>query len=58
MSGGATYAGFALRAAAHFAQWGVRIERVLTDRAMNYVRSAEFAQALLRIEAAHWTTRP
>jgi hypothetical protein len=39
MSGEATYAGFALRAAAHFAQWGVRIERVLTDRAMNYVRA-------------------
>ena len=47
-----------LRAAAHFAERGIRTERVLTDRAMNYVRSAEFAQALVRIGAAHRTTRP
>jgi transposase InsO family protein len=55
---GATCAGFVLRAAAHFAERGIRTERVLTDRAMNYVRSAEFAQALVRIGAAHRTTRP
>jgi transposase InsO family protein len=47
-----------LRAAAHFAERGVQIERVLTDRAMNYVRSTEFAAALVRIGVAHRTTRP
>ena len=55
---GATCAGFVLRAAAHFAELGVRIERVMTDRAMNYVRSSEFATALATIGVAHRTTRP
>jgi transposase InsO family protein len=55
---GATCAGFVLRAAAHFAQRGVRIERVLTDRAKNYVSSRDFAAALGSIEVLHRTTRP
>jgi transposase InsO family protein len=55
---GPTCSGFVLRAAAHFAELGVRIERVMTDRAMNYVRSAEFAQALAAIGAIHRTTAP
>lgn len=55
---GASCAGFVLRAAAHFAELGIRIERVMTDRAMNYVRSSEFATALATIGVAHRTTRP
>ena len=55
---GASCAGFVLRAAAHFAEQGVRIERVMTDRALNYVRSSEFATALASIAVAHRTTRP
>jgi transposase InsO family protein len=55
---GATCAGFVLRATAHFAELGVRIERVLTDRAPNYALSADFAAALTAIRACHRTTRP
>jgi transposase InsO family protein len=55
---GPTCAGFVLRAAAHFAELGVPIERVMTDRAMNYVRSADFAKALNAIGAVHRTTAP
>lgn len=55
---GATCAGFVLRAASHFAGLGVRIERVMTDRAMNYVLSTDFAAALEAIGAAHRITRP
>jgi transposase InsO family protein len=55
---GATCAAFVLRAAAHFAEHGVRIERVLTDRAPSYVLSRDFASALTSIGAVHRTTRP
>jgi transposase InsO family protein len=55
---GATCAAFIVRAAQHFAELGVRIERVMTDRAMNYVRSPAFAAALDAIGAEHRTTRP
>jgi transposase InsO family protein len=47
-----------MRAAVHFAELGIRIERVMTDRAMNYVRSPDFAQALAAIGATHKITRP
>lgn len=55
---GRTCAGFVLRAAAHFAEFGVQVERIMTDRAMNYVLSPDFALALEAIGAAHRTTRP
>lgn len=55
---GTTCAGFVLRAASHFATLGVRIERVMTDRAMNYVRSPDFASALEAIGAVHRITQP
>ena len=55
---GATCAGFVLRAAAHLAGLGIRIERVMTDRALNYTLSPDFATALAQIGAGHRTTRP
>ena len=55
---GATCAGFVLRAASHFAELGIRIERVMTDRAKNYVLAHEFADALLELGAVHKITQP
>ncbi len=55
---GPTCAGFIRRAAEHFADLGIRIERVMTDRAMNYVLSPDFAAALDEVGASHRTTRP
>lgn len=56
---GATCAGFLLRAASHFAAHGVdRIERVITDNAMNYTLSNDFATALDAIGATHKTIKP
>jgi transposase InsO family protein len=55
---GPTCAGFVLRAAAHFAELGVPIERVMTDRAKNYVDARVFAAALATIGAVHRTTAP
>jgi transposase InsO family protein len=56
---GATCAGFLRRAAAHFADLGIaRIERVMTDNALNYRRSAEFAAALADLGARHKLIRP
>jgi transposase InsO family protein len=50
---GATCAGFMSRAAAWFASLGVRIERVMTDNARNYVDSRAFQSALDDIGAEH-----
>lgn len=55
---GTTCAGFVLRTAAHFAQLGVQVERVMTDRAKNYVISQDFQSALAQIGATHKVTRP
>jgi transposase InsO family protein len=55
---GTTCARFVLDAAAFFASHGVRIERVLTDNAKNYVQSFAFAGALAEIGARHKVTRP
>ena len=54
---GVTCAGFLLRAAAWFASHGVRIERVMTDNARNYVSSSVFQGALDDIGAVHRRTR-
>jgi transposase InsO family protein len=52
-----TAAAFVLAAAAHFAELGVRIERVLTDQGSAY-RSRTFARALEQIGAQARRTRP
>jgi transposase InsO family protein len=55
---GPTCAAFLREAAAFFARLGVRIERVMTDNAKNYTRSAAFGEALAEVGARHLTTRP
>ena len=56
---GPTCAGFLRRAAAAFAGMGIdRIERVMTDNALNYRRSREFAAALADLGARHKLIRP
>jgi len=50
---GETCAQFLASAAAFYAEHGVRIEAVMTDNAMNYVRSAAFTEALARLGAHH-----
>jgi transposase InsO family protein len=53
----ATTAQFLLATAAHYAEQGIRIERVLTDRGNAY-RSRTFARALEQLDAQHRWTRP
>lgn len=55
---GPTCAGFLRRTAEHFASVGVKIEAVMTDRAMNYTLSRKFLDTLGAIEAEHILTRP
>lgn len=55
---GPTCARFLREAAAWFARQGVRIERVMTDNAKNYVQSRDFQAALSDIRALHKRTRP
>jgi transposase InsO family protein len=56
---GQTCAAFLRRAAAAFAGLGIdRIERVMTDNALNYRRSADFAAALADLGAQHRLIRP
>jgi transposase InsO family protein len=55
---GPTCASFLREAAAWFARQGVRIERVMTDNARNYVDSRDFQAALADIRARHKRTRP
>jgi transposase InsO family protein len=54
---GSTTARFLLDAAAQFAELGVKIERVMTDRHLSYTNSRDFKAALETIEARHITTR-
>jgi transposase InsO family protein len=54
---GPTCAAFVRDAAAWFARQGVRIERVMTDNAKNYVRSRDFQVALADLGARHKRTR-
>jgi transposase InsO family protein len=62
---GPSCAGFLARAAAFFASYGInRIERVMTDNALNYCKSHDFPEALGELGARHvlicryhpWTT--
>jgi transposase InsO family protein len=56
---GASCAAFLLRAAAYFAEHGIsRIERVMTDNALNYRVSADFRDALEQLGAKHKLIRP
>jgi len=56
---GTTCAGFLLRAAAYFADHGIhRIERVMTDNALNYRRSRDMHAALAILNARHVLIRP
>ena len=56
---GPTCAGFLRRAAAAFAGLGIdRIERVMTDNALNYRRSRDFAAAVTDLRAQHKLIRP
>jgi transposase InsO family protein len=56
---GATCAGFLERAAAFFGSYGItRIERVMSDNALNYRRSVAFAQVLAQLGARHVLIRP
>jgi transposase InsO family protein len=54
---GVTCAAFMARAAVFYASLGVRIERVLTDNARNYVDSRAFRAVLEDIGAVHRRTR-
>lgn len=54
---GPTCASFLRAAAAWFARQGVRIERVMTDNARNYVDSRDFQTALVDLGARHKRTR-
>jgi len=54
---GIAAASFLLEAADFFANLGVRIERVMTDRGFCYTLSPRFQAALRRIGAAHKVTR-
>jgi transposase InsO family protein len=55
---GPTCAGFLSRAASHFGELGVHIERVMTDQAKNYVLSRDFQAVLAMLGARHIVTRP
>jgi transposase InsO family protein len=53
---GTTTARFVLDAAAHFAELGMKIERVMTDRHLSYSNSTAFREALQAIGARHLLT--
>jgi transposase InsO family protein len=54
---GTTAARFLLDAAAFFAEYGVKIERVMTDRHLSYMNSRDFQKAVVAIGARHTPTR-
>jgi transposase InsO family protein len=54
---GETAARFLIQAAAHFAELGVRIGRVMTDRAKCYIESRAFQEAREQLGIAHRPTR-
>jgi transposase InsO family protein len=55
---GPTCAGFLTRAAGFFADHGITIRQVISDNAMNYTRSSDFAEAIDAIGAEHLTIKP
>ncbi len=55
---GTTTAGFLERACSHFAQRGVTVQALLTDRAFCYTQSSDFKRVLENWSIRHRTTRP
>jgi transposase InsO family protein len=55
---GGTVAQFLFAAAAFFADRGIQIQRVLTDRAYSYTLSRDFRQTVQTLHARHLVTRP
>jgi transposase InsO family protein len=55
---GPTCAGFLTRAAGFFADHGITIRQVISDNALNYTRSRDFADAIQAIGAEHLTIKP
>jgi transposase InsO family protein len=55
---GETCAAFLARAGGFYAEHGVRIHQVMTDNALNYVRSEAFLAALVAIGATHQSIPP
>ena len=56
---GTTCAAFLLRAAEHFAAHGIaRIERVMTDNHISYIRTRAVAEAMAALGARHVLIRP
>jgi len=55
---GETCARFLRRTAEHVAGLGIKLERVMTDRALSYTLSREFAATLADLDVAHLVTRP
>lgn len=55
---GPTCAEFLLRAGSFFADHGIKIREVMSDNALNYIRSHDFADALATLDAKHITIRP
>jgi transposase InsO family protein len=54
---GATCAAFLIRAAGFFAEHGISIRQVISDNALNYTRSRDFADAIDSIGAQHITIK-
>jgi transposase InsO family protein len=55
---GPTCADFLTRAAGFFAGHGISIRQVISDNALNYIRSRDFADAITAIGAEHLTIKP
>jgi transposase-like protein len=55
---GTTTADFLTRAAAFFAGHEITIRQVISDNALNYIRSRDFAEAVAAIGAQHITIKP
>ena len=55
---GHTCAQFLLRAHAFFAAHGITVREVISDNALNYIRSADFTNAITTIGAKHHTIKP
>lgn len=55
---GPTCAQFLLRANAFFAAHGITVREVISDNALNYIRSTDFKNACAAIGARHLTIKP
>jgi len=55
---GATCASFLIRAAEFFKGHGIQVRQVISDNALNYIRSVAFREAITTIGAEHITIKP